>query len=420
MVDREAVRQASPLEEVIPQLVGDSLHGNGAERAVRCPFHDDRHPSLRINTQKQVWRCDPCDLGGDVFAFVRQFNKCSFLEALSFLAGRDGVPDSEPIPTRPRGSSPSGSWIYRRPDGAEAFKVDRFEEGNGKKRFLQSAPDGRGDWICERGCMDGVERWLYRVDHLGGQDTVCLVEGEKVADAMCALGIPTTTPPGGAGKWHTLDPTRSPIGLDGYAAQFVTAGITNVAIFPDNDKPGRRHAEDAARACHAAGQQVKVVTLPGLPPAGDVVDFLEAGRTKADVLKAITDAPRYEPAAPARDTRAGSPSATPSYSDEAPTIGSNEGLQAGARPSLTGPVERSGLTQLTRDSPTDALRDALEQVAATGRDWSPSDRAGPPARDRPDDSRAWHHRCPAARRGGVRGTHAARPRHRRAGHHAHG
>ena len=144
-LDRDSVRRVSPLEEVIPQLVDDSLHGNSGEPAVRCPFHEDSHPSLRINTQKQVWRCDPCGIGGDVFAFVRQFNKCSFLEALSFLAGRDDVPDSEPSPTQPRSSSPSGSWIYHRPDGAEAFKVERFAEGNGK-RFLQSAPDGRGGW----------------------------------------------------------------------------------------------------------------------------------------------------------------------------------------------------------------------------------------------------------------------------------
>ncbi len=63
------------------------MHGKSGEPTVRCPFHEDRRPSLRINIQKQVWRCDPCGIGGDVFAFVRQFNKCSFLEALSFLAG---------------------------------------------------------------------------------------------------------------------------------------------------------------------------------------------------------------------------------------------------------------------------------------------------------------------------------------------
>ena len=299
-LDRESVRRVSPLEEVIPQLVGESLRGNSGEPAVRCPFHEDTHPSLRINAQRQVWRCDPCDVGGDVFAFVRRFNKCSFPEALSFLGERYGVePDSEPGPTQPRSSSPSGSWIYHRPDGSEAFKVERFEEASGKKRFRQAAPDGSDGWICKRGCMDGVERWLYRVEHLRGRDTVCLVEGEKIVDAMRTLGIPATTTPGGAGKWHTSDPTRSPIGLGGYAAQFMDAGIKNVAILPDNDDPGRQYAEDAALACHAAGLQVKVVTLPGLPPKGDVVDFLEAGGTKADLRQAIQDAPRYAPPAPA-------------------------------------------------------------------------------------------------------------------------
>ena len=126
---------------------------------------------------------------------------------------------------------------------------------------------------------------------------------------------------------------------------------------PDSDDPGRRHAEDAARACHAAELGVKVITLPGLPPGGDVVDFLAAGGTKEALLPAIKDTSLYKPA-PARDIQAGVSGATPSDSDQAPTGGSNEGLQAGTRPSLTEAVERSGLTQLTRDSSTDTLRDA--------------------------------------------------------------
>lgn len=313
-LDRESVRRVSPLEEVIPQLVDDSLHGNSGEPAVRCPFHEDSHPSLRINTQKQVWRCDPCNVGGDVFAFVRRLNKCNFPEALRFLGERSGVsPDPEPSSNQWRSSSPSGSWIYHRPGGEEALRVERFEEGGGKKRFRQSAPDGRGGWICKRGCMDDVERWLYRVHHLQGHETVYLVEGEKAADALVALGLPATTSPGGAGAWYS-----APIGLGSYAAQFKDAGVKNVAIFPDNDDAGRRYAEDAARECHAAGLRVKLVTLPGLPPKGDVVDFRAAGRTKADVCRARAGAPLYESAGP---TPAGSPGATPSQLNKSPNAG---------------------------------------------------------------------------------------------------
>ena len=314
MADREAVRQASPLEEVIPQLVGDSLHGRGDERTVRCPFHDDHHPSLRVNIEKQLWRCDPCDVGGDVFAFIQRHRDCDFRSALSWLADQADVAENRELsPTQRRSSTPSGTWVYHRPDGSEALKVERFEEGDGKKRFRQSAPDGRGGWICKRGCMADVDRWLYQVHHLHGHETVYLVEGEKAADALVALGLPATTAPGGAGAWCT-----APIGLGSYAAQFTKAGVKNVAIFPDNDDAGRRYAEDAARECHAAGLRVKLVPLPGLPPKGDVVDFLAAGGTKADVLKAIADTSRYEPATPAQDTQAGSPAAAPSCSDQSP------------------------------------------------------------------------------------------------------
>ena len=252
------------LSRVIADLTGQQPRQRGRQLAMICPFHTDKNPSLRIDDEKDdgLWHCDPCRKGGDVFTFVTEFNKCSFPEALNFLGEQYGVePDSEPGPTQPRSPSPSGSWIYHQPDGSKAFKVERFEEGDGKKRFLQSAPDGRGGWICKRGCMAGVERWLYRVHQLRGHKTICCVEGEKVADAMWTLGIVATTSPGGAGKWQT-----SLIGLGSYAAQFIDAGTKTVAIFPDNDDAGRRHAEDAARACHATGVRVKVVTLPGLPP----------------------------------------------------------------------------------------------------------------------------------------------------------
>ena len=321
-----AIKSALTLSRVIGDLTDQPRRKQGAELRVHCPFHNDENPSLRIDDEKDggVWHCDPCGKGGDVITFVNEFNKCSFSEALKFLGERYGVElDSEPDPTPRRSPLPTGSWIYHRPDGSEAFKVERFKERDGKKRFLQSAPDGRGGWICRRGCMDGVERWLYRVDRLRGRDTVCLVEGEKVADAMRTLGITATTSPGGAGKWHMSDPTRSPIGLGSYAAQLIDRGNTNVAIFSDNDNAGRRHAEQGAQECHVAGLRVRMVDLPGLPPKGDVVDFLEAGGTKADLLKAIADAPMYEPAT----------ASSPDAPTERDTPASSQAADAVQRPS---------------------------------------------------------------------------------------
>src|SRR5262249_54630448 len=51
---REHVRNASPLDQVIPALTGSPLSDRlvGGEHRTRCPFHDDKRPSLRINLVK--------------------------------------------------------------------------------------------------------------------------------------------------------------------------------------------------------------------------------------------------------------------------------------------------------------------------------------------------------------------------------
>ena len=54
-LNRDDVRRASPLGEVIPVLTGYPMEGEGNERRTRCPLHEDTHPSLRVNDDKQQW-----------------------------------------------------------------------------------------------------------------------------------------------------------------------------------------------------------------------------------------------------------------------------------------------------------------------------------------------------------------------------
>ena len=117
---------------------------------------------------------------------------------------------------------------------------------------------GAGSATCK-----APRRVLYRLDELQGENRVSIPEREKDADRLWQEGIPATTCPGGAGKWR-----------DEYANQLWKAGATNVLVIPDNDGPGRRHAQDIAKSCHAKGLSVRVVTLPGVPEKGDVSDFL--------------------------------------------------------------------------------------------------------------------------------------------------
>ena len=93
--DRERVRDANPLEDVIVELTGESLHASTAgEPRFRCAFHGDgvdAHPSGRVSIAKQRWYCDVCATGGDVFSFAMRHYGCTFSEALATLADRAGT-----------------------------------------------------------------------------------------------------------------------------------------------------------------------------------------------------------------------------------------------------------------------------------------------------------------------------------------
>lgn len=62
-----------------------------------CPFHGDSNPSLAVNQEKNSWHCYGCQRGGDIISFVREYNSCSFSEAIEFLASRLNIklPDKQ-------------------------------------------------------------------------------------------------------------------------------------------------------------------------------------------------------------------------------------------------------------------------------------------------------------------------------------
>lgn len=106
-------------------------------------------------------------------------------------------------------------------------------------------------------------------------DLVFVTEGEGDTDALHGLGLIATTNPNGAGKFQ-----RS------FAKHFVGR---DVAILADNDERGRAHAAQVAAILSGVTRTVKVIELPGLPEKGDVTDWLNEGRTVADLLKAVAD-----------------------------------------------------------------------------------------------------------------------------------
>ena len=63
-----------------------SLEKKGNVYMGLCPFHDDRHPSLRVDPEKGLYHCFSCGAGGDVFRFVQEKEGCGFGEAVRLCA----------------------------------------------------------------------------------------------------------------------------------------------------------------------------------------------------------------------------------------------------------------------------------------------------------------------------------------------
>ncbi|QDV13434.1 DNA primase [Rosistilla oblonga] len=86
---RERVREANDIVDVVGSSL--ELRRQGSSFVARCPWHDDKKPSLSVNPVRQSWKCWPCDIGGDVFSFVMRRDGVSFPEALKILADRAGI-----------------------------------------------------------------------------------------------------------------------------------------------------------------------------------------------------------------------------------------------------------------------------------------------------------------------------------------
>ncbi len=78
------IRQSVDIVDVIGEYL--SLHKKGRNYVALCPFHDDKNPSLSISPERQIYKCFVCDAGGNVFTFLQNHLKISYIEAVKKVA----------------------------------------------------------------------------------------------------------------------------------------------------------------------------------------------------------------------------------------------------------------------------------------------------------------------------------------------
>jgi DNA primase len=85
----DEVRSASDIVDVIASYV--RLKKRGKNFLGLCPFHQEKTPSFSVSAEKQMYHCFGCGAGGNVFTFVMEHDKVSFIEAVRTLAQRAGI-----------------------------------------------------------------------------------------------------------------------------------------------------------------------------------------------------------------------------------------------------------------------------------------------------------------------------------------
>ena len=176
----------------------------------------------------------------------------------------------------------AASWQY------DSFTVLRFdlptpagEKQRKEFRPVHKVPLGTdGGWGWQGGYPSGP-RPIYRKKEVEAAhpDLITIHGGEKAADAAAGIGLVATTNAGGEQAVGKTDWTS--------VLRFAT-----IAIVIDNDSAGEAFGQMMALRIRQAKQDadVRIVRLPGLPPKGDIVEWIEAGGDKAKFLDLLENA----------------------------------------------------------------------------------------------------------------------------------
>ncbi len=81
------IRSKANIVDIISSY-GIEVIKKGKDYVCVCPFHNDHSPSMSISVSRQIYKCFACGEGGNVFTFVQNYEKVSFVEAVKIIADK--------------------------------------------------------------------------------------------------------------------------------------------------------------------------------------------------------------------------------------------------------------------------------------------------------------------------------------------
>src|SRR5579872_733351 len=136
----DRVKQQADIVRVIGEYV--QLKKAGQNYRGLCPFHSEKSPSFNVHPVRQIYHCFGCGVGGDVFKFVMEMEKCPFPEAIRVVAEKCGIAVPAPRERSPeeRRENQQRALIIEMHRVAQSFFTKNLEntaEGKVARAYLE-------------------------------------------------------------------------------------------------------------------------------------------------------------------------------------------------------------------------------------------------------------------------------------------
>ncbi|MFC1623884.1 DNA primase [Candidatus Omnitrophota bacterium] len=83
------IQDRCDIVEIISSYI--PMRSSGRNFKALCPFHHEKTPSFIVSPDKQIYHCFGCNSGGNVFNFIKEYEKIDFIDGVKMLAEKTGV-----------------------------------------------------------------------------------------------------------------------------------------------------------------------------------------------------------------------------------------------------------------------------------------------------------------------------------------
>jgi len=221
---------------------GVKLTPKGKGFSGKCPWHQDKDPSLSVDREKGLYHCFGCGESGDVFALVEKVKGVGFREALEYLKPHVGIlPTSRPASKAAAQKAETAPAEQVKDDHPEITLTTVVEHYH--KRFCETSK--AREYLEKRGIKSPELIRRFQIGYADGSILSMVSNGQK--GKLKALGILTES-----GRELFAGSLTFPIvDEDGHSVGLYARSIEDKAKLKHLYLPGRHHGVFNRKASRA-------------------------------------------------------------------------------------------------------------------------------------------------------------------------